>query len=64
MYHDLKVYARANDAEVYHHRDSAGLEIDAIVQQSGDAWAAFEVKQGIGMHDAPAKRSTGSLSSQ
>jgi len=55
VYHDLKMYARANDAEVFHYRDSTGLEIDAIVQQSGGAWAAFEVKLGIGMHDQAEK---------
>jgi hypothetical protein len=55
VYHDLKMYARANDAEVFHYRDSTGLEIDAIVQQSGGAWAAFEVKLGVGMHDEAAK---------
>lgn len=56
VYHDLKVYAQANDAEVYHYRDSAGLEIDAVVQQSGGAWAAFEVKLGVGMHDEAARQ--------
>ena len=55
VYHDLKMYAQANDAEVSHYRDSTGLEIDAIVQQSGGAWAAFEVKLGVGMHDEAAK---------
>lgn len=54
-YHDLKMYAGANDAEISHYRDSAGLEIDAVVQQSGGAWAAFEVKIGIGMHDEAAR---------
>lgn len=54
VYHDLKMYARANDAEVYHYRDSTGLEIDAIIQQSGGAWAAFEVKLGVGMLDEAA----------
>ena len=54
VYHELKMYARANDAQVYHYRDSTGLEIDAVVQQSGGAWAAFEVKLGIGMHDEAA----------
>ena len=54
VYHDLKMYARANDAQVYHYRDSTGLEIDAIVRQSGGAWAAFEVKLGIGMIDEAA----------
>jgi hypothetical protein len=55
VYHDLKMYARANDAEISHYRDSTGLEIDAVVQQSGGAWAAFEVKLGLGMHDEAAK---------
>jgi predicted AAA+ superfamily ATPase len=55
VYHDLKMYAGASDAEVSHYRDSTGLEIDAVVRQSGGAWAAFEVKLGIGMHDEAAK---------
>lgn len=55
VYHDLKMYARANDAEVSHYRDSTDLEIDAIVQQNGGVWAAFEVKLGIGMHDEAAR---------
>ncbi|GAB1418921.1 DUF4143 domain-containing protein [Bacteroidales bacterium] len=54
VYHDLKMYARANDAEVHHYRDSTGLEVDAIVQQSGGAWAAFGVKLGIGLLDEAA----------
>jgi len=54
VYHDLKMYSRANDAEVSHYRDSTGLEIDAIVQQSGGSWAAFEVKLGVGMLDEAA----------
>lgn len=54
VYHDLKMYARANDSEIFHYRDSTGLEVDAIIQQSGGAWAAFEVKLGIGMIDEAA----------
>ena len=53
VYHDLKCYARANDAALYHYRDSTGLEVDAIVQQSGGAWAALEVNW-IGHGDAAA----------
>jgi predicted AAA+ superfamily ATPase len=35
--HDLRVYAQANDASVYYYRDSAGLEVDAIVlKYNGD----------------------------
>jgi predicted AAA+ superfamily ATPase len=55
VYHDLKMYARANDAEISHYRDSTGLEIDAVVRQNSGAWAAFEVKPGTGMHDEAAK---------
>jgi len=54
VYHDLKMYAKANDAEIFHYRDSTGLEVDAIVQQSEGTWAAFEVKLGIGMIDEAA----------
>jgi predicted AAA+ superfamily ATPase len=56
--HDLKVYAQANDAEVFHYRDSSGLEIDAIVQQYRGAWAAFEIKLGAGMIDEAAANLT------
>lgn len=54
VYHELKMYARANDAEIFHYRDSTGLEIDAIIQQNSGVWAAFEVKLGIGMLDEAA----------
>ena len=54
VYHELKMYAKANDAEIFHYRDSTGLEVDAIIQQNGGAWAAFEVKLGIGMLDEAA----------
>ncbi|MDR2556099.1 MAG: DUF4143 domain-containing protein [Bacteroidales bacterium] len=54
VYHNLKVYAAANDADVYHYRDSSGLEVDAIVQQYGGNYAAFEVKLGMGMVDEAA----------
>ncbi len=54
VYHELKTYAKANDAEIFHYRDSTGLEVDAIIQQSGGEWAAFEVKLGIGMLDEAA----------
>ncbi len=43
---DLRVYAQAADAEVYHYRDKDGLEVDAIVQAMDGRWAAFEVKLG------------------
>ena len=46
--HELRVYAQANDAKVYHYRDSNNLEVDAIVQKYNGDWIAFEIKLGIG----------------
>ena len=46
--HDLRIYAQANDAKVYHYRDSSGLEVDSIVQKYNGDWCAFEIKLGIG----------------
>jgi predicted AAA+ superfamily ATPase len=46
--HELRVYAQANDAKVYHYRDSSGLEVDAIVQKHNRDWCAFEIKLGTG----------------
>jgi predicted AAA+ superfamily ATPase len=47
-FHDINVYAQANDAKVYHYRDSNGLEVDAVVQKRNGDYAAFEIKLGIG----------------
>jgi predicted AAA+ superfamily ATPase len=46
--HELRVYAQANDAKVFHYHDSSGLEVDAIVQKHNGDWSAFEIKLGIG----------------
>lgn len=46
--HDLRVYGQANDAKVYHYRDSSGLEVDSIVQKHNGDWCAFEIKIGTG----------------
>jgi predicted AAA+ superfamily ATPase len=46
--HDLRVYAQANDAKVFHYRDSNNLEIDAVVQKRNGDWIAFESKLGAG----------------
>jgi predicted AAA+ superfamily ATPase len=52
---DLRVYSQTIEADVSHYRDSAGLEVDAVVQRRGDgAWAAFEIKLGRAQHDAAA----------
>ncbi|HAH60074.1 MAG TPA: ATP-binding protein [Bacteroidales bacterium] len=46
--HELNVYAKANDANVFHYTDSYGLEVDAIVQKRNGNYAVFEIKLGIG----------------
>ena len=43
---DLRVYADAGDAAVYHYRDSNGHEIDAVVEHGDGRWLAVEVKLG------------------
>ena len=52
--HELRIYAQANDAKVYHYRDSSGLEVDSIVQKYNGDWCAFEIKLGTGHFDEAA----------
>lgn len=53
--HELNVYAKANDANVFHYNDSYGLEVDAIVQKRNGHYAAFEIKLGVGYIDEAAE---------
>lgn len=50
---DLRVFAQRLGGGVFHYRDQAGLEVDAIIDV-GDRWAAFEIKLGIGQIDRAA----------
>ena len=43
---DLRVYAQALGARVFHYHDNTGLEADAVVETQDGRWAAFEVKLG------------------
>lgn len=43
---DLRVYAQAADARVYHYREKDGLEADAVVETADGRWAAFEIRLG------------------
>ena len=43
---DLRIYAEANDGEVFHYRDKSGLEADAVICLNDGRWAAVEVKLG------------------
>lgn len=45
---DLRIYAQAADARVFHYREKDGLEVDAIVEAADGRWAAFEIKLGGG----------------
>ena len=52
---DLRIYAQAADAEVFHYREKDGLEVDAIVEAADGRWAAFEIKLGVGAADEGAR---------
>lgn len=51
---DLRIYAQAADASVYHYRDNTGLEADAIVEAADGRWAAIEIKLGASRVDSGA----------
>ena len=53
--HELNVYAKANDANLFHYNDSYGLEVDGIVQKRNGDYAAFEIKLGVGYIDEAAE---------
>jgi predicted AAA+ superfamily ATPase len=53
---DLKIYADANDGNVFHYRDSRGTEVDAIIEYGYGNWGAFEIKLGIGGVDEAAQK--------
>ena len=54
---DLRVYAQASGAAVFHYLDSNHLEADAIVERRDGAWLAAEVKLGEGASVDAAARS-------
>lgn len=49
---DVRVYATAANASVYHYRERAGeLEVDLIVERRDGAWVGVEVKMGSNLID-------------
>lgn len=46
---DLRIHAQAVEATVFHYRDNADLEVDAVVDRDDGCWAAFEVT--LGQHE-------------
>lgn len=43
---DLRVYADAIDASVYHYRDKTGLECDAVIHRRNGSYGLVEIKLG------------------
>lgn len=43
---DLRVYAEANDGDLYHYHDGSNLEADAVVVLHDGRWGAIEIKLG------------------
>lgn len=43
---DLRVYAQSGRGEVFHYRDKARLEVDAVIERDDGSWIAVEVKLG------------------
>lgn len=43
---DMRIYADANDGDIFHYRDQSGLESDIIVRLRDGKWGAVEVKLG------------------
>lgn len=43
---DLRVYAEANDGNVFHYRDKTGLECDAVIHLRNGSYGLVEIKLG------------------
>jgi predicted AAA+ superfamily ATPase len=52
---DLRVYSQNIGGEVFHYRDSDGLEADAIIHLRDSRWGAIEIKLGAKQIDEAAK---------
>lgn len=52
---DMKIYAEAFGASLYHYQDYEGKEIDAIIALDNGDWCAFEIKLGANQIDAAAQ---------
>jgi predicted AAA+ superfamily ATPase len=49
---DLRCYAEAADAQVFHYHDLRSLECDAIVERRDGTWGAVEIKLSASGHEA------------
>lgn len=53
---DLKIYAEANEAKLFHYQDYHDNEIDAVVEMPDGNWGAFEIKLGAHQLDDAAEK--------
>jgi predicted AAA+ superfamily ATPase len=51
---DLRIYSQTIGGNLYHYRDSRGLEADAIIEKPDGEWIAAEIKLGMNMADEAA----------
>ncbi len=56
---DLKIYAEAIDAKLYHYQDYQENEMDAVIELADGSWGAFEIKLGANQIDAAYRREDG-----
>ncbi len=52
---DLKIYAEALGANLYHYQDYQEKEMDAVIELPDGSWGAFEIKLGANQIDAAAE---------
>lgn len=52
---DLRIYAEAFNAKLYHYQDYANREIDAVIELEDGRWCAFEIKLGANQIDNAAE---------
>ena len=52
---DLRIYAEAINAKLFHYQDYRGQEIDAVIELNDGKWCAFEIKLGANQIEEAAK---------
>lgn len=52
---DLRIYSQPIGGELFHYRDSSGLEADAVIHLKDGRWAPVEIKLGVDGIEAGAK---------
>ncbi len=53
---DLRIYAEAFNAELFHYQDYSNNEIDAVIELDDGEWCAIEIKLGANQIDSAANK--------